>query len=227
MTGRLRAALAALCLVPFLAGCASDPTLPAATTTLAASTQAVLGRLALLRPAPPAAAPAPLTRARIDASARPLRIITLEARRVTDAVAETHRIGDVAVHRTVPGLLFAFRDGVLVATRGLGPDLMSADVPSAASLRRASGGHRRVHDYLTGTDATLRLALDCTLAPGGSETLDLFGLALPTRIVVERCAAPGLAIENRYWFDAQGRIRQAREWIGPAAGHIVSADPMR
>jgi hypothetical protein len=105
---------------------------------------------------------------------------------------------------------------------------MSAAVPEAAALRRAAGGHRRVHDYLTGTDATRRVALDCRLAPAGSETLTLVGLTVPATVVAETCTGDGgLTVENRYWFDRTGRIRQSRQWIGEAAGFAVIVDPMR
>lgn len=219
----------ALGLAAALAACASDPAMRVgASSTLDNLLERVAARaVGARRPAEAARAPAPLTRAAIDAADRPLRIITLESRRATDAVAETHRSGGVRIHLTVRGLLFAFREGQLVATRGLGEDLMSADVPATATIRSARGTHRRIHDYLSGTDQTIRVALECTLASAGRETLDLVGLKLDTAVVVENCAAEGLDVENRYWFDQSGRLRQARQWISPTAGFLVAADPMR
>jgi hypothetical protein len=232
MIARLAAVLG---IAALLAGCGSDPTLPAKTSSATALVDLTVARIAQRRSSSPPAAPAPLTRAFIDAAPKPLRLITIENRNASDSVFLTHRVGDVEVHRTVLGLLMAFRGGVLVATRGFGPDLMSAEVPSAAALRRGSGGHRRIYDYLSGTNATVRVAFDCSLAAAGSETLDLVGLGLATSVVTERCTptspvpgfAPEGAIENRYWFDRTGRVRQARQWVSPLVGYIVAADPMR
>ena len=168
-----------------------------------------------------------LERAAIDASTIPARVVTIEATGVSAVVLQLAQNGNVTVFATGDGLQFALRDGVLVSTRGLGVDLMSAAAPTAATLRRADGTHARSYFTLTGTDATRRLDLTCTLAPEGRATLAIYGLSVPTEVVVERCAGAGLGFENRYWFDAGGRIRQSRQWVNDAVGTIGLLDPMR
>lgn len=210
-----------------LAGCGNPDTQRGQTSFYLEVGNALLARVTgAARGAP--AAPALPTRAAIDASEAPVAIVGIEASGQVATVNGIARNGRVTVYSTANAVTVALRDGVLVATRGLGPDLMSAAVPEAAALRRGAGGHRRVHDYLTGTDATRKVALDCTLAPAGTETLSLVGLTVPATVVVETCAgAGGLMVENRYWFDRTGRIRQSRQWIGEAGGYAVIVDPMR
>ncbi|MFN6977741.1 MAG: YjbF family lipoprotein [Gemmobacter sp.] len=227
MTGRMRRG-AALLAAALLAGCSSGDPIGGGGSSIETAVNAAVARLtrigtaAAAPPQPPA-----LTRAFIDAYPTPVIFVTLEATGARDAVGEAGQNGGVRVYVTPTGLLFALRDGVLVATRGLGPDLMASDAPTAAALRRGDGSHRRVQRYLTGTNATDTLVLECFVTEGGAETLDLVGLSVPTRIVAESCAGRGYAIENRYWFDARGRVRQARQWAGLEAGYIVISDLTR
>jgi hypothetical protein len=227
MTGLMGKAALALAVAMALVGCGSDDAVRENTTAVRSTGAAVAAAFSpRRRAAAPAGLPA-IERRAIDASTTPIRVITVEKVGASVVVLELSRNGDVTVFATGDGNQFAFRDGVLVATRGLGVDLMSAAVPSAATLRRGEGTHLRSYFTLTGIDATRRVDLQCTVATAGRETLALYGLSVPVTVVVETCAGAGQTVENRYWFDNRGRIRQSREWINGTLEYIGVIDPMR
>lgn len=153
-------------------------------------------------------APAPLLRARIETGG---------------AVAFLGVIGEgrgVVTWASVDGLSITLRDGVVLATRGLGTDLMSAGVPTAAGLATGSRDQRR-HFYLFGGEVEQERAFDCALRDVGNERITVVELAYDTRHRVETCAGPGgLTFENHYWFDNRAIIRQSRQWISPDVGFL-------
>jgi hypothetical protein len=218
---------AALTLVTALAGCGSDEAVRENTSALRATgsllTGAVLGRRA-------AAAPGGLPvieRRSIDTSPNPVRVITVEKVGASGVIVPLSQNGDVTVFTSADGILFAMRNDVLIATRGLPVDLMSAAAPSAETLRRGTGTHGRAYFTLTGIDETRRVDFRCSLATAGRETLAIYGLSVPVTVIVESCTAPGTTIENRYWFDNRGRVRQSRQWINASLGYLGVIDPMR
>lgn len=128
----------------------------------------------------------------------------------------------VTTWRTGQRQTLAFRGGVLIATRGLGDDLMSADV--SGTLAALSSGAQDVYarrmTYLDGDAQTLSRTLTCRMGPPAVATVDSHGLAFATTLRVEACTMPGLTVQNRYWQTSDGAMRRSDQWIGPGAGHL-------
>lgn len=218
---------AALALATALAGCSTDEAFNESAASVRATGARIAGAVTGRRAGGAVAAPPAATRESIDAAPRPIRFVSIEKFGATAPLAELSRNGDVTVFASQDGVQFALRDGVLIATRGLAVDLMSAAAPSAATLRRGTGAHGRAYFTLDGTNATVRADFRCTLETAGRETLQIIGLTVPTTLVVERCSGGGASFENRFWFDDRGRIRNARQWINPTLETVSIADPMR
>lgn len=109
----------------------------------------------------------------------------------------------------------SLRDGILVATRGFGPDLMTAVAPELSQVSRASGSFHRIYYYLDGADQTVSTDYDCDFAAAGKETITVLGKAYVTRKVTESCDGPHKPFENAYWFDGSGRLRQSAQRMTP------------
>lgn len=109
----------------------------------------------------------------------------------------------------------ALQDGLLVATRGFGADLMSAKVPTLAQVRRGTGTFQRDYYHLDGADQNRHLSYDCTFSLAGAETVEVYGAPYPTRKVTESCVGPDRSFINIYWFDADGRLRQSVQHATP------------
>lgn len=141
--------------------------------------------------------------------------VTLPATGAQATLAPVARKDDVTVWQTLDGITLSFREGVLVATRGLGADLMSADVDGTLSMLRgtgAAGHHPNIRSYLDGEDRTVFRSFQCR-----REEQPTTG---PGRRIVERCASPDGGMTNTYRLDEAGEITTSRQWVSPAVAYM-------
>ena len=115
----------------------------------------------------------------------------------------------------------SLRDGMLVATRGFGIDLMSAKTPSIAQIAKGSGGSLRSYYYLDGADQPVRLDYTCVVSSGGTDSISVLGKTYATRKVVEACSGEYDSFDNAYWFDHGLHLRQSSQRVAPALGNLV------
>lgn len=176
-------------------------------------------------PVPDQAPPVPLTRAQVEASRLPLMVAELERIRANAVLAQVGSNRGVRSYSTADGVTLALASGVLVATRGLAGDLMSADAPAAARIAAGTGSHRRSLYFLADLDRIERQDFACTLQPAGVETVTIVGRSHATRVVDEHCSGENAAFSNRFWVESGGRIRQSRQWAGETVGFMKLSDP--
>lgn len=114
------------------------------------------------------------------------------------------------------------RHGILVGTRGLGFDLLTADVDGLARALRAGGGRDvlRVNRHLRGDDRIAVRRYLCDVVAVGSETLAFYGRSVRTTVWEERCQGEEDAFVNRYWRENDGTVRRSRERVSPEVGHV-------
>ena len=210
----------ALGVLLMMAGCGNDPVrVDSAALIKGALQKAVVGKSAA--PAAP-----PLNRAAIDQQGLPL---TRAALPKSGAVAVLALIGannGAQTWGTADGITLVLRNGVALATRGLGTDLMSASAPYAATL--ASGAsHDRRHYYLFGGEKEIENTFACTMSSLGREAISIVGLGYAVQHRQEHCTGPSGTFTNDFWFDTLGKIRQSRQWISPPVGYMELQDLMR
>jgi hypothetical protein len=128
--------------------------------------------------------------------------------------------GDTVTWQTTGRDGVVLRRGVVLQSRGLGDDLMSARVPSAAQISQGSGTFARQYFYLDGADQEIRWDYACTFAASGAETIEIVGLAYATRLVTETCQGAQGVITNQYWFESGGNLRQSVQWISKGVGYM-------
>jgi hypothetical protein len=127
--------------------------------------------------------------------------------------------GDVVTWSTSNGVTFSLRNGVLIQTRGLGPDLMSAQVPTVAQLSTPGGTYQRIYFFLGADDRPTRRTLDCTTTVVGRKTITVFGRSHEVTQISEVCTRSTSQITNDYWIEG-GSIRKSRQWTSGSIGHI-------
>jgi Group 4 capsule polysaccharide lipoprotein gfcB, YjbF len=125
--------------------------------------------------------------------------------------------GDVVTWEAAEGITFAFRNGVLIESRGLGPELMSAAVPSPGQLV-SSGSYPRTYYFVSEEETNERRPYTCTPSAAGPETVTVYGKEHRTRLIREECLRDLGKITNEYWFEGKV-LRQSRQWISPRAGY--------
>lgn len=116
----------------------------------------------------------------------------------------------VTIYASKDGAQVFLRNGILIGTRGLGRDLMSADAPNPAALR-SGAPHQRSYYDLDGTDTMIRHVFTCTVER------DLAG----ENGVVEACTADIGRIRNQYWFDSAGSVSKSRQWVSQGVGYAA------
>lgn len=220
---RRSARLTAACIVlAMVAGCGNDKSEPSPmAATMGAVAKAALSNLPgrKAKAAAAAGAPAPVTRADIEKYGIPILRVVIPARGADALVTITDTKGDVVTWSTTDGTTFTLRDGVLIQTRGLGPDLMSSSVPSVADLLTPGGTHPRQYFFLGDNDQTTRRSYDCTVTIVGSETIEIFGRAHRVTRVSEECARAQGKITNDFWIEGR-TIRKSRQLASGGAGFI-------
>lgn len=104
----------------------------------------------------------------------------------------------------------SLRGPVIVASRGFGRDLMSADVGPLPDLLAAGreGSYTRVMRYLDSLDRTVEMTFTCTLSR------DTGGM-------VEYCGSAALEFVNRYTLTPANEIAVTEQWLGDGNGYLT------
>jgi len=199
-----------------LAGCGSDPALK--------DNPLLLGARVLREGSGKAArgaAPGPaLTRAAIDQVQGPLLLATLESRGLSGALVPIGQNGADTTWASADEVAVIMRGGVVRGTRGLGEDLMSAAIPDESALRRDGGSGQRAYYHLDGDDQTVRRSYSCTSHAQGAASLVIVERPYRATRFEERCRGDDGGFTNEYWFLADGRLIQSRQWISPSVGFL-------
>ena len=124
----------------------------------------------------------------------------------------------VITWKTKDGATFSQRGGVLIQTRGLGADLMSADAPSVGQLR-SGASYQRIYYFLGADDQGTRRTYDCTASVVGSESIEIMARSHATTHVTEVCQRPLGNLTNEYWIEG-GSIRKSRQFVSGGIGYV-------
>jgi len=219
----------ALFLAPILAGCSGGDTVPSLELQLINA-----GRAAIAAKTAPKTTRPPLTRATLDTLEGALLEVTLERRDqlaylYVNATRRDDGPGQITVWRTNDNITLATRNGVLIATRGLGGDILSSAVQVAGNAPGPAGSGEKILNIRSLDNKVQRLTLACDLADLGRETIVIVERRHPTRHLRESCtggvAGDGLGnpgeVINDYWVDSQkGMVVQSRQWVGPVTGYL-------
>jgi Group 4 capsule polysaccharide lipoprotein gfcB, YjbF len=217
--GRSVALLAVLAL---LSGCGNDKSEPSPMgAAVGGMAKATLSRVAGKRGGAAAqpAGTAQMSRADIEKFGIPILRVVIKARGADALVTIGDTKGDVVTWATTDGTTFTFRSGVLIQTRGLGPDLMSASVPSVAQLSDVGGSHPRSYFFLGEDDRSERRDYQCSVAVVGKEKIEVFAREHATLHVSEECVRPEGKITNDFWLEG-GTVRKSRQWTSPGTGYL-------
>ncbi len=167
--------------------------------------------------AAPAKSRAKTSRADLEKFNVPVLRVGIPVRSTTSFVTPIDTKGDIVTWSAPDGTTFTLRSGVLIQTRGLGPDLMSSQAPTVAQLLTPGGTHQRQYFFLGTDDRTTRRAYDCTVTIGDQEEIEIMGRSHKVTRVSEECARPQGKITNDFWFEGQ-TIRKSRQLISGGAG---------
>lgn len=168
-------------------------------------------------------APAGFTADAIAANPENYILVAINAMGLTEPARLIAANGNDRTYVGQSGFTVAFRDGVLVSTRGLIDDLQAADAPNLRAILRAGGGQlSRESDALDGFDDVGTTRYDCIVTPAAAEEINL-GIRTVTALRFdERCQGGGLIFDNIYWLDESGGIVASRQYVSPTVAYLRS-----
>lgn len=170
------------------------------------------------QPAAKAASPADL-RATLEKAGKPTLLVSSNVLGRTGFMAIYDTKGDVITWATPDGATFSHRDGVLIQTRGLGADLMSAQAPSVGQLLSPGSSYQRIYYFLGDDDQGTRRTYDCVTAILGKETIEILGKSHSATHVSETCERPLGKVTNDYWIEGKA-IRKSRQFASGPVGYL-------
>ena len=139
------------------------------------------------------------------------RLLILEVP-TRDAVAVLSLINTnqgVDTYLTADGVSISLRDGIVVATRGFGFDLMTAEISETlAALKQGSTSAVRIHRYLDGENHTDLRSFVCDVTVQRNLS------------AVEICHSATFSFENSYNFNDNGFIVESRQWVSSEIGYV-------
>ena len=157
--------------------------------------------------------PAPSVRA--DEGA-PMIYVTIPSLGVSGGMARVSLRGNVSEWRSADGIGLTLRVVQIIATRGLGPDLMIADAEGAgAALRRGHGEYSRTMHWLDDENHDRSEVFACTLRIAETQETSA------ERAFVETCAGPQTAFTNSYAVSATTSAPlRSDQGVSPRLGNI-------
>lgn len=119
------------------------------------------------------------------------------------------------------GFSVSYQDDIMIATRGLGEDILAASVSGIREAIRAGGGEgRRVHDSIGDLNQIIQESFDCTVTAGDPEEINLGLRSVQTRKYAETCRSDRLQFTNNYWIDEAGEMVTSLQFVSEAVGYV-------
>lgn len=173
--------------------------------------------------------PSRVTEVLVPADDRPTMQVTIAALNARGLVTEAARNGQIVTWSTQDNRTISFLEGIVVATRGLGDDLMGADVAQTRDAFRGGAGDwgPRIHGYMNGEYQSYFMAFQCRRTGSQFDTVQINGSARNTTRIDETCVNDEIQIENTYWRNGNGVMLKSRQWVSKGVGYMETERVLR
>lgn len=114
------------------------------------------------------------------------------------------------------------KNGMVVATRGLDKDLMSAEADAVLALVRnlEEGTVQYTQRYLDGDFQIIEAKSTCTVSRGYDKVVSLESGERPVLQMFSSCVSADRQFVDLFLVDYSGRILEMRQWVGPVLGFV-------
>ena len=164
-----------------------------------------------------------MARSSLELNKGPLILLSQETPKNVSILGMIGENGTMRTYATPTMQAVILRGGMLAGTRGLGFDMMSAEVEQTGRLIRARtpGTGKKVIRYLDGLGLERPIPLDCTVSVGADTSYPFAGQTWSGRQVVEHCEGLGMKMDDTFIVSAAGQIVASRQWISPQLGYVT------
>ncbi|NOX73839.1 MAG: YjbF family lipoprotein [Alphaproteobacteria bacterium] len=164
----------------------------------------------------------------IGTSSNPLILLFIEISQQYASLAQVSQNGQYAVFFSSDQKSLTFSKGLLTATRGLGPDVLSLDVTDTrAALKKGFQGKvstRRIHRQLNAENEAVATIFSCKLNRLADETVTSVHKKFRLERYEESCvsrADASVTYTNTYWLDGRTRVMwKSRQWMEESIGYL-------
>lgn len=162
-----------------------------------------------------------VTRDKIDASGMEVLFVELESgKNGTSIKYPGANVGEVWLG--VDGTTLTFKNGHLIATRGLGEDMMSSE-GTFPSFHLISGSteYVKTQSWHSEDNQITSTNYSCTASvENAREKITIFDKTFLVQRAIETCIDGDSKIGNEYFFERNGIVRRSRQFHSPALGYI-------
>lgn len=152
---------------------------------------------------------------------QPIYVVEVPHLAYLDLMAPYGENGDVVTWASTQYQSIAVRQGMILATRGFGDDLMSSAGPSVAQIAAGQGDTQRQYFFLDGADQGVQQIFTCNLASAGPQSIVILSRPYATRKIVETCSGSTGQFQNEFWFDNGTNLRQSRQMFAPGLEKVL------
>ncbi|UWR22569.1 YjbF family lipoprotein [Sulfitobacter sp. S190] len=142
------------------------------------------------------------------------------------AVRNDSALGQIEIWNSSDNAQIFLRNGVVAATRGVGRDIVSADVSlSVRAVQNRSNlqGIKRLN-VSDGDLTTTEYVFECVVRNQGVESIRVVNQVFSATHLRETCVsdrADARQVVNDYWVQGTtGLVRKSRQWMGPLSGYF-------
>ncbi|WP_319825137.1 YjbF family lipoprotein [Thalassovita sp.] len=164
-----------------------------------------------------------VTRQQLEQVRTPLLFAQLESAQTYATMVPAGKNGDVVTWQSGDHRALSLQQGVVVATRGLGDDLMGSDADGVVAMLhgRATGQeYTRVHSYLDGEYQPKFQSFRCRQDAATVQNLEIVKEIHVVTRIEESCFSPDGGMANTYWVGSDGTVWKSRQWISPVLGYM-------
>ncbi|NBT42946.1 MAG: hypothetical protein EBT20_21265, partial [Alphaproteobacteria bacterium] len=159
---------------------------------------------------------------KIDAAGIPLLFIELKSgQNGTSIKYPGVNIGEVWLG--IDGATITLNNGILIATRGVGDDLMatSGNLPNLSQIK-SSFSYEKKQTWLSEDNQVSSLTLSCKIIISPQPIdIDVFDKRFTVRRAEENCQSENFNVQNLYFVDDLGIVRRSKQYHGKSTGHII------
>lgn len=164
-----------------------------------------------------------LTRQQIDSANIPILFVELETgQNGTLTPYPGEGIGQTWLG--ADGATVTLEKGVLIASRGMGDDLMGAKTsrPPWSSIDVLTIYHKKF-SYLSGNNLSYTLNFSCKIKTfSEKETIKIWGTAFIVKKYEETCHNQKKTIKNTFFIDKEGIVRRSHQYHSQTLGYIYT-----
>lgn len=135
-------------------------------------------------------------------------------------------IGSVEVWKSSDNARIFLRNGVVIGTRGIGGDMISANANFTIAGLSGAGKASGLKTYIIsdGDVTTTEYQFTCTISNSRNENINVGNQHYNTKRMREDCVGGAdrkIVLRNEYWVQKSSNlVRKSRQWIGPRIGYF-------